>query len=83
MPLFHTGGCGLATLGVVSALDTQALVEAYDPALVLTLTHQHRAQVMVGVPAMLIANLGHPDFARTGSPFTIVCGQTECSPGPR
>ena len=107
MPLFHTGGCGLATLGVVSALGTQVLVEAYDPALVLALTHEHRAHVMVGVPTMLIANLEHPDFERTdlsrlagiccggatvppelvrrleqrtGAPFTIVYGQTECSP---
>jgi len=107
MPLFHTGGCGLATLGVVSKQGTQVLVEAYDPALVLALTHEYRAHVMVGVPTMLIANLEHPDFARTdfsrlagiccggstvppdlvrrledrtGAPFTIVYGQTECSP---
>ena len=107
MPLFHTGGCGLAVLGVVSAMGTQVLVEAYDPALVLALTHAYRAHVMVGVPTMLIANLEHPDFAhtdfsrlaglccggatvppalvrrleeRTGAPFTIVYGQTECSP---
>jgi fatty-acyl-CoA synthase len=107
MPLFHTGGCGLGVLGVVSALGTQVLVEAYDPALVLALTHEYRAHVMVGVPTMLIANLEHPDFERTdlcrlagiccggatvppalvrrleertGAPFTIVYGQTECSP---
>jgi fatty-acyl-CoA synthase len=107
MPLFHTGGCGLAVLGVVSRLGTQVLVEAFDPALVLALTHEHRAHVMVGVPTMLIALLEHPDFAhtdlsrlagiccggstvppelvrrleaRTGAPFTIVYGQTECSP---
>ena len=107
MPLFHTGGCGLATLGVMSVMGTQVLVEAYDPALVLALTHEHRAHVMVGVPTMLIANLEHPDFERTdfsrlrgiccggstvppelvrrleqrtGAPFTIVYGQTECSP---
>ena len=89
MPLFHTGGCGLAVLGVVSKMGTQVLVEAYDPALVLALTHEHRAHVMVGVPTMLIANLEHADFERTdfsrleertGAPFTIVYGQTECSP---
>jgi fatty-acyl-CoA synthase len=107
MPLFHTGGCGLAVLGVVARLGTQVLVEAFDPALVLALTHEHRAHVMVGVPTMLIAMLEHPDFGRTdfgrlaaiccggstvppelvrrleqrtGAPFTIVYGQTECSP---
>ncbi len=107
MPLFHTGGCGLAVLGVVAHRGTQVLVEAFDPALVLELTHQYRAHVMVGVPTMLIANLEHPDFERTdfsrlagiccggstvppelvrrlesrlGAPFTIVYGQTECSP---
>jgi len=107
MPLFHTGGCALAVLGVVAKRGTQVLVDAFEPGLVLELIHRYRGTAMVGVPTMLIAMLEHPDFERTdfsalqaiccggstvppelvtqletrlGAPFTIVFGQTECSP---
>ena len=35
MPLFHTAGCVLATLGPMAALASQVLVPYFDPALVL------------------------------------------------
>ena len=107
MPLFHTGGCGLAVLGALATASTFVLVEAFDPGLVLELLETYRGNAMVGVPTMLIALIEHPDFVRRdlssietvccggstvpaalvqrleeqiGAPFTIVFGQTECSP---
>jgi fatty-acyl-CoA synthase len=107
MPLFHTGGCVCCVLGAVSKRATQILVEAFDPGLVIELIASYRANVLLGVPTMLVAIMEHPGFAaadlsslkaiysggstvpaaivtaleqKLGAPFTIVFGQTECSP---
>ena len=107
MPLFHTAGSAMSTLGSVSLRCTQVLVETFEPGLVLEVTEQYGSAGMVGVPTMLIAMLEHDSFGsinvealkgmcsggslvpeqlvRTfekelGAPFTIVYGQTECSP---
>jgi fatty-acyl-CoA synthase len=64
MPLFHTGGCVLAVLGALWARATHVAVHAFDPGLVLELIETERADVMGGVPTMLLAMMEHPDFAR-------------------
>ena len=63
MPLFHTAGCGLATLGALQTGVTQVLVPAFDPADILQLIEAERGTMMLGVPTMLVAMLEHPDFA--------------------
>jgi fatty-acyl-CoA synthase len=65
MPLFHTAGCVLATLSSISSLGTQVLLPYFDPALQLRLMAAERSVLFGGVPTMLIAMLGHPDFATT------------------
>jgi fatty-acyl-CoA synthase len=62
MPLFHTAGCVLATLGAMAGLAAQVLVPYFDPALVLELTETEHSMVFGGVPTMLVALLGHPKF---------------------
>ena len=62
MPLFHVGG-GLFTLGAVSATATHVLMPRFSPALQLELIETYRATVLLGVPTMMIAMLGHPDLA--------------------
>jgi fatty-acyl-CoA synthase len=64
MPLFHTGGCVLGTLGPIWARAAQCCVLAFDPGLVLELLETEGAQVMGGVPTMLVAMMEHPDFER-------------------
>src|SRR3954452_7117842 len=64
MPLFHTGGCVLGALGSISSVATHVPVLAFDPGLVLELIETERANVMGGVPTMLIAMMEHADFAR-------------------
>ena len=76
MPLFHTGGCVCCVIGAVSRRCTQVLLEAFEPGLVLELFETYKGNAMVGVPTMLIAMLEET----LGAPFTIVFGQTECSP---
>jgi fatty-acyl-CoA synthase len=62
MPLFHTAGCVLATLGPMAGLAAQVLVPYFDPALVLELTETERSMVFGGVPTMLVALLSSPGF---------------------
>jgi fatty-acyl-CoA synthase len=62
MPLFHTAGCVLLTLGAVQGLFTQVLPPGFDPGLVLHLIESERGTLFGGVPTMLLAQLDHPDF---------------------
>jgi fatty-acyl-CoA synthase len=65
MPLFHTAGCVLLTLGPVQQLFTQVLVPGFDPGLVLHLFESERSTIFGGVPTMLLALLNHPSFGGT------------------
>jgi fatty-acyl-CoA synthase len=62
MPLFHTAGCVLFTLGPVQGRFTQVLAPGFDPGLVLHLIESERATTFAGAPTMLLAQLDHPDF---------------------
>jgi acyl-CoA synthetase (AMP-forming)/AMP-acid ligase II len=62
MPLFHTAGCVLFTLGPVHGQFTQVLVPGFEPGLVLHLIESERATTFAGAPTMLLAQLDHTDF---------------------
>ena len=62
MPLFHVGGV-MFTLGAMSATATQVLMPRFSPALQLELIETYRATLLLGVPTMMLATLGHPDRA--------------------
>lgn len=62
MPLFHTAGCAMGVLGSAHQRATYVLCQLFDPALVLTAAQN--ADLLAGVPTMLIAMLGHPEFDR-------------------
>jgi fatty-acyl-CoA synthase len=64
MPFFHTAGCVMAALGTIQARATHAFLPAFDPGRLLELLERERGTIMLGVPTMLIAMLGHADFAR-------------------
>src|SRR5207302_1610102 len=49
MPLFHTGGCVLGTLGPLQRGATEVLIEAFEPGLVLEQVEAERAQILGGV----------------------------------
>ena len=65
MPLFHTAGCVLLTLGPVQGLFTQVLVPGFDPGLVLRLLESEGSAMFGGVPTMMLALLDHPSYAGT------------------
>jgi fatty-acyl-CoA synthase len=64
MPMFHVAGSALCTLGPVQATATHVLMPRFSPALQLELIETYRATLLLGVPTMLIALLGHPDLAK-------------------
>ncbi len=65
MPLFHTAGCVLLTLGPVQGLFTQVLVPGFEPGLVLNMQESEHGALFGGVPTMILALLDHPGFCGT------------------
>jgi fatty-acyl-CoA synthase len=63
MPLFHCGGCVIATLGSVWARATHIPVLRFDPPLILDLVEQEHASVLSAVPTMIISLMEDPTFA--------------------
>jgi fatty-acyl-CoA synthase len=63
MPLFHTVGCGMGVLGTAQIRGSYVVVGGFEPGLMLELTEHERANLMLGVPTMLIAMLEHPGIA--------------------
>jgi fatty-acyl-CoA synthase len=64
MPMFHTAGCGLATLGALQTGGRQILATSAEPGLLLNLIESQRATLMLCVPTILIRVLDHPDAAK-------------------
>lgn len=64
MPLFHTAGCVMQTLGPLTTGGMQVLPPGFDPGLTLALIEAERVTLTGGAPTMLLALLEHPDFPR-------------------
>jgi fatty-acyl-CoA synthase len=64
MPLFHTAGCGLFTLGPLTTGGASLLLPGFDPARMLALIEEERVTLTGGVPTMLVTMLEHPDLAQ-------------------
>lgn len=65
MPLFHTAGSVIVTLGAIQAQAAQVLMPTFNPGLQLALIESERSTLFGGVSTMLRALLDHPDFGRT------------------
>jgi fatty-acyl-CoA synthase len=63
MPLFHTVGCVLTTLGTLVSGTRHVLAHAFDPRLVLELVESEHGTVTLGVPTMLVGLLECADLA--------------------
>ena len=57
MPMFHTAGCGLVTLGALQTGATHVLPAGFDPAVMLDLFEADSGTLMLSVPTMLIRML--------------------------
>ena len=60
MPMFHTAGCSLCTLGALQTGGRHVLPPAYDPELMLSLFEEERGTILLSVPTMLIRMLDAP-----------------------
>ena len=57
MPLFHTAGCGMMTLGAVQFGCRMILARLFDPSQLLDIVESERVAYMIAVPTMLIGLL--------------------------
>lgn len=57
MPLFHTAGCGMMTLGAAQLGCKMILAREFDPSSLLDIVATERVAYMLGVPTMLIGLL--------------------------
>ena len=57
MPMFHTSGCGMVTLGCLQAGCRMVLVSLFDPDVVLDQLEASGADIILGVPTMVVALL--------------------------
>lgn len=55
MPLFHTTGCAVMVLGVLSAGGTMLLVPVFDPVMIVKVISRERVRSVVGVATMIVA----------------------------
>ncbi|MDR1128602.1 MAG: AMP-binding protein [Treponema sp.] len=62
VPLFHCFGLVLGMMAVITHGSCAAMLEWFDPLLVLATVQKERCTAVYGVPTMFIAELGHPMF---------------------
>ena len=55
MPMFHTSGCGMITLGALQSGCKMLIVKFFDPGAVLRLIEAEMLTAILGVPTMLVA----------------------------
>jgi fatty-acyl-CoA synthase/long-chain acyl-CoA synthetase len=60
MPLFHTAGAVLSSLGCVTTGSTYVLPLLFEPELIMVAVEREKCDVFFGVPTMQIALLEHP-----------------------
>ncbi|HJM48427.1 MAG TPA: AMP-binding protein [Alphaproteobacteria bacterium] len=57
MPMFHTSGCGIISLGCLQMACRLLMVKVFEPSGVLELMEREGMTALVGVPTMLVAML--------------------------
>jgi len=62
VPLFHCFGLTLGMMAILTHGSTAAIVEWFDPLLVLATVQKEKCTALYGVPTMFIAELNHPMF---------------------
>jgi fatty-acyl-CoA synthase len=82
LPLFHTAGCVVATLGPLWVGGTVILVDRFSPAPVLQALRTERASVLFYVPAVLASLLEAQRMSDVAAPqlHTIMGGASNVAP---
>lgn len=68
LPMFHTAGCGISTLGPLWTAGTVFLIERFRPDSLLDLLAEERVEVLFYVPAMLSALVAAQHSRRAAAP---------------
>jgi len=55
MPMFHTTGCAILTLGGLGLGATMLLAPVFDPAMIVRVLERERPRFLLGVPTMIVA----------------------------
>ena len=55
MPMFHTSGCGMVTLGCLQAGCRMILISLFDPDVINGLIKSEKTTIILGVPTMVFA----------------------------
>ncbi len=55
MPMFHTTGCAIMTLGGLAVGGTFLLAPVFDPEMIVRVMERERSKFCLGVPTMLVA----------------------------
>ena len=82
MPMFHTSGCGMITLGSLQAGSRMVLLSLFDPHVINGLIESEGATIALGVPTMILALLDALDASpRDVSTVELVsCGGAMVAP---
>lgn len=70
MPMFHTAGCAINTLGCLSVRGRLVIAKLFDPEAVNRLIEEQKVNVAMGVPTMMIGML--EAFDRTPRDFSAL-----------
>jgi len=62
VPLFHCFGIVLGVMAVLTHGASMAIVEKFDPLIVMASVQKEKCTALYGVPTMFIAELNHPMF---------------------
>ena len=62
VPLFHCFGIVLGVMAVLTHGASMAIVEKFDPLVVMASVQKEKCTALYGVPTMFIAELNHPMF---------------------
>ena len=54
MPMFHTSGCGMVSLGCLQAGCKMLMVKLFDPLAISRLIEKEKVSTILGVPTMLV-----------------------------
>jgi fatty-acyl-CoA synthase len=73
MPMFHTAGCVLVTLGALQTGGLHVVAMSAEPGQLLDLIESQRGTLVLCVPTMLIRMLDHPDAANRDLSSWRVC----------
>ena len=82
MPMFHTSGCGMVTLGCLNSSCRMILTSIFDAKVIVSLIKDFTVDIILGVPTMILALLEEQEAnpTDTKSLKIISCGGANVAP---